>query len=220
VVDNATSPQWSGAAVFSPEGASPCNVVAGQWTVPSPNTAVNGSYYASEWVGIDGWGSGDVLQAGTETAVTKSLIFELKQVYTWWQWYPANEVKISNLPVSPGDVMYCLISADSTTHATVWFTNASRYLGTRFEITPPDGTSLVGNVAEWIVERPSVNKIPAQLTDYAVCYFDECIAGGSDWVDNLSGATLLTMTGTGGATLSEPVRENDHVLKVNWLKSS
>jgi hypothetical protein len=218
-VDNATSGNWSGATVFSPADK-PYGFVGGQWTVPSPNTAVSGSYYASEWVGIDGWNSGDVLQAGTETAVTKFVFFEATQVYTWWEWFPAGEVKISNLPVSPGDVMYCLICADSTTHATVYFSNQSTGVGTRFDITPPTGTSLVGNVAEWIVERPTVNGSAAQLTDYAACYFDECIAGGSGRIDNLNGAALVTMTGIGGATLSEPVRENDSVLKVNWRKSN
>jgi hypothetical protein len=161
-----------------------------------------------------------VLQAGTETQITKFWIFTSTQVYAWWEWFPAGEVKISNLPVSPGDVMYCLICADSTSHATVSFSNQSTGVGTRFDITPPSGTTLTGNVAEWIVERPTVNGSVANLTDYAACYFDECIAGGSLSIDNLSGASLITMTGTGGASLSEPTKENDSVVKVNWSKSS
>ena len=219
VLTNATSGNWSGAATFAPTGK-PYRFVGGQWTVPSPNTTADGSYYASEWVGIDGWNSSDVLQAGTETQVTKFWIFTSTQVYTWWEWFPAGEVRIGNLPVVPGDVMYCLICADSTSHATVSFSNQSQGVGTRFEITPPAGTTLTGNVAEWIVERPSINGSTANLTDYAACYFDECIAGGSMHVDNLDGASLITMTGAGGATLSEPTKENDRVVKVNWRKSS
>jgi len=218
-LSNATSNNWSGAAVFSPAGK-PYGFVGGQWTVPSPNSQAAGSYYASEWVGIDGWNSSDVLQAGTETQITKVLFFTITQVYTWWEWFPAGEVKISNLPVSPGDVMYCLICADTATHATVYFTNQSQGVGTRFEITPPQGTRLTGNVAEWIVERPTVGGSVASLTDYAACYFDECIAGGSGRIDNLAGASLITMTGSGGAALSEPTKENDNVVKVNWRKSS
>lgn len=219
VVSNATSSNWSGAAVFAPTGK-PYRFVGGQWTVPSPNSTDDGTYYASEWVGIDGWNSSDVLQAGTETQISKVWIITSTQVYAWWEWYPAGEVKIANLPVSPGDVMYCLICADSTTHATVTFSNQSTGVGTRFDITAPSGTSLTGNVAEWIVERPSVNGSVANLTDYAACYFDECIAGGSLNVDNVGAASLITMTGTGGAALSEPTKENDHVVKVNWRKSS
>lgn len=218
-VSNATSSNWSGAADFSPAGK-PYGFVGGQWTVPSPNTRTDGAYYASEWVGIDGWNSNDVLQAGTETQITKIWFITATQVYTWWEWFPAGEVKIGNLPVSAGDVMYCLICADTTSHATVYFSNQSEGVGTRFEITPPRGTTLTGNVAEWIVERPTVGGSVANLTDYAACYFDECIAGGSGRIDNLSGASLITMTGNGGATLSEPTQENDHVVKLNWRKSS
>jgi hypothetical protein len=116
--------------------------------------------------------------------------------------------------------MYCLICATSTNQATITFSNQSIGVGTRFDITAPSGTSLTGNVAEWVVERPTVGGSVASLTDYAACYFDECIAGGNMNVDDLSGASLITMTGTGGATLSEPVKENDHVVKVNWRKSS
>lgn len=218
-IANATSNNWSGAMHFAPSGK-PYRFVGGQWTVPSPNTPDTGSFFASEWVGIDGWNSNDVLQAGTETAIAKFFFFTVTQVYAWWEWFPAGEVKIDNLPVSPGDVMYCLICADSTTHATVSYSNQSQGVGTRFDITAPSGTSLTGNVAEWVVERPTVGGSVASLTDYAACYFDECIAGGSLNVNNLSGASLITMTGTGGATLSEPVQENDRVLKVNWRKSS
>ncbi len=217
-VANATSTNWSGAAAFAPADK-PYRFVGGQWTVPSPNTTADGTYYASEWVGIDGWNSRDVLQAGTETEVTKFWIFTSTQVYTWWEWFPAGEVRISNLPVSPGDVMYCLICAD-TTHATVSFSNQSQGVGTRFDISAPPGTTLTGNVAEWIVERPTVNGSVASLTDYAACYFDECIAGGGLHVDNLANASMITMTGGGGATLSEPTKENDRVVKVSWRKSS
>jgi len=218
-VANATSTNWSGAAIFAP-AKKPYRFVGGQWTVPSPNAPNDGTFYASEWVGIDGWNSSDVLQAGTETQITKFWFFTATQVYTWWEWFPAGEVKISNLPVSPGDVMYCLICADSTTHATVSFSNQSTGVGTRFDITAPSRTALIGNVAEWIVERPTVNGSVANLTDYAACYFDECLAGGSLNIDNLANASLITMTGSGNAHLSEPVKENDNVLKVNWRKAS
>ncbi len=218
-VSNATSSNWSGAARFSPAGK-PYGFVGGQWTVPSPNSTTDGVFYASEWVGIDGWNSNDVLQAGTETQITKVLFITARQVYAWWEWFPAGEVAISNLPVAAGDVMYCLICADTSTHATMYYSNQSQGVGTQFEVTAPARTSLTGNVAEWIVERPTVNGSVANLTDYAACYFDECIAGGAANIDDLNGSFLITMTGSGGANLSEPAKENDSVVKVNWRKSS
>ena len=53
-----------------------------------------------------------------------------------------------------------------------------------------------------------------------LCYFDECLAGYSLGVDDLASATLVTMTGGGGAELSVPTKENNHVLKSVWRKSS
>lgn len=220
---NATSGNWSGAADFSAKGK-PYKWVAGQWTVPNPHAPGSGSYYASEWVGIDGWGSSDVLQAGTETQVTEVLWFTFASVYTWWEWFPAGEVAITNLGVSPGDVMYCLICVNSTTSATVYFSNQSTGVSTNFTITAPSGTTLAGNVAEWVVERPTVNGSVASLTDYDVVYFDECLAGwsggGSIGVDDLAAATTITMTGGGGADLSVPTIENNHLIKLTWKKAS
>ena len=220
---NATSGNWSGAVDFSARGR-PYRWVAGQWTVPNPHAPGSGAFYASEWVGIDGWNSPDVLQAGTETQITQVLWFDITNVYTWWEWFPAGEVAITNLGVSPGDVMYCLICVNSTTSATVYFTNQSTNVGTSFTITAPSGTTLAGNCAEWIVERPTVGGSTASLTDYDVEYFDECqagwVGGGSIGLDDLSAATSVTMTGGGGASLSVPTIENSHLMKVTWLRAS
>jgi Peptidase A4 family len=220
---NATSGNWSGAADFSAKGK-PYRWVAGQWTVPNPHAPGAGSYYASEWVGIDGWNSNDVLQAGTETEITEILWFNIANVYTWWEWFPAGEVAITNLPVSAGDVMYCLICVNSTTSATVYFSNQSSGVSTSFTITAPAGTTLVGNVAEWIVERPTIGGNVASLTDYDIVWFDECLAGwaagGVIGIDDLASATPITMTGNGGADLSIPTIENSHVLKVTWRQSN
>src|SRR6267143_1028516 len=50
-----------------PSSGDSVTCVAGQWTVPDVVAPGPGNYYASEWVGIDGDGSPDVLQEGTET---------------------------------------------------------------------------------------------------------------------------------------------------------
>jgi hypothetical protein len=132
------------------------------------------------------------------------------------------EVAITNLPVSPGDTMYCLICVNSTTTATVYISNQSSGVSTRFTITAPSGTKLVGNSAEWIVERPTVNGSLANLSDYKVDYFDEGIAGASDIfrIVTLGSGTAVTMTGNNSAPLSVPTLETDQLMKVNWLKAN
>jgi hypothetical protein len=221
-ITNATSSNWSGSVAFPPANRT-FLWIEGQWTVPNPHTAATGSYFASEWVGIDGWGSGDVLQAGTETEIIDIGIFSATAVYAWWEWFPAGEVAITNLHVSPGDIMYCLICVNSTTTATVYISNQSSLVTTSFSITAPKGTSLVGNSAEWIVERPTVNGSLASLTDYKVCYFDEGIAGLSGapfTIITLGSGAAVTMTGNNNASLSVPTLETSQLMKVDWLKAN
>lgn len=221
-IANATSSNWSGSVAFPPTNRK-FGWIEGQWTVPNPHTPTIGSYYASEWVGIDGWGSGDVLQAGTETEIVDIGIFSATQVYAWWEWFPAGEVAITNLHVSPGDVMYCLICVNSTTTATVYISNQSSLVTTSFSITAPKGTSLVGNSAEWIVERPTVNGSLASLTDYKVVYFDEGISGLSGapfGIVTLGSGATVTMTGNNNASLSVPTLETGQLMKVDWLKAN
>jgi hypothetical protein len=221
-IANATSSNWSGSVAFAPVNRT-FGWIEGQWTVPNPHTATFGSYYASEWIGIDGWGSGDVLQAGTETEIIDVGIFSFTQVYAWWEWFPAGEMAITNLPVSPGDVMYCLICVNSTTSATVYISNQSSLVTTSFSIAAPTGTTLVGNSAEWIVERPTVNGSVANLTDYKVVYFDEGIAGLSGapfTIVTLGSGTAVTMTGNNNASLSVPTLETAQLMKVDWLRAS
>jgi hypothetical protein len=221
-IANATSTNWSGSVALPPRGRT-FGWIEGQWTVPNPHAPGLGSFYASEWIGIDGWGSGDVLQAGTETEIIDLGIFTVRQIYAWWEWFPAGEVAITNLSVSAGDVMYCLICVNSTTTATVYITNQSTGVTTSFSISAPRGTSLVGNSAEWIVERPTVNGSVASLADYKVDYFDEGIAGLSGapfQIITLGSGMAVTMTGNNNASLSVPTLETDQLMKVNWLKAN
>lgn len=221
-IANATSSNWSGSVAFAPAGRT-FGWIEGEWTVPNPHAPLFGSFYASEWVGIDGWGSPDVLQAGTETEILDIGIIKASQIYAWWEWYPSGEVAISNLPVSPGDLMYCLICVNSDTTATVYITNESSLVSTHFTITAPAGTVLNGNSAEWIVERPSVNGAITSLSDYKTVYFDEAVAGlaGAPFTIITSGSGIpVTMTGNNNTPLSSPILETSQLMKVDWLKAS
>ena len=86
-IANDTSTNWSGAVSFAAKGDSATYVI-GQWTVPDVVAPGLGSFYCASWVGIDGDGSGDVLQAGTECDVVSFGFFTAKQTYVWWEWYP------------------------------------------------------------------------------------------------------------------------------------
>jgi hypothetical protein len=119
--------------------------------------------------------------------------------------------------------MYCLICVNSTPTATVYLTNQSSGVSTSFSITAPGGTTLVGNSAEWIVERPTINGSVASLSDTKVVYFDEGIAGLSGTpftIIDLGSGMAVTMTGNNNASLSVPTLETSQLMKVDWLKAN
>lgn len=95
---NQTSKAWSGSVLFIDPDKDPFAWIYGEWTVPnaySPDPNSGKPYYSSAWIGIDGDGSPDVLQGGTETDVTGS---QAAFSYAWWEWYPAYECKLAIFP--------------------------------------------------------------------------------------------------------------------------
>src|SRR6267143_5381603 len=102
-----------------PSSGDSVTCVAGQWTFPDVVAPGPGNYYASEWVGIDGDGSPDVLQEGTETEIVGGV----HHTYAWWEWYPDFEIQIMNLAVSAGDTMYGNIVVNSPTQAAFYLAN-------------------------------------------------------------------------------------------------
>jgi Peptidase A4 family len=215
-IANDTSTNWSGAASFAARGDSATYVI-GQWTVPDVVAPGLGSFYCASWVGIDGDGSPDVLQAGTECDVISFGFFTAKQTYVWWEWFPENEVQIANFPVTSGDVMFCAICVHSDTEAGFYLTNLTTGASTSFTKTAPKGTQLVGNCAEWIVEAPTVNGAQSALARYGDVYFDECIAGTRN--DHLlygGDGDLITMVDSSNKAISVPAKETDELIKIQF----
>jgi len=214
---NATSTNWSGSVVFASAGTT-CSWIAGEWTVPDPCDPLGGesSYYSAAWVGLDGDGSNDVLQAGTES----SLIDGSRSIYAWWEWYPDHEIAVSNFPVTAGDLIFCLIRADTTTTASIYLTNDTTAQQLAFTVTAPDGAWLKGNCAEWIVEAPSVGGRATTLSDYGVVYFDDALAGERNGgsLDAFTGSAITLASGVSGADrpLSVPTMEKSRLIKLSY----
>ena len=167
-----SSDNWSGVVAFAPAGSS-FESVAGQWNVPQPNpSSPDGTSYSSFWIGIDGDGSSDVFQAGVECEASTSG----RTIYPWWEWFPENEVQISNFPVSAGHVLHCVLNVISNTSGSVFLHNLNTGVATAFQITAPSGTALTGNSAEWIGERPSIDNKITNLADFGEVDFSNVSA--------------------------------------------
>ncbi|MGH7088822.1 MAG: G1 family glutamic endopeptidase [Stellaceae bacterium] len=173
-----TSTNWSGGVVFSPAGQS-FRWVQGDWVIPDVDAPTqNQWYYCASWIGIDGDRSGDVCQAGVECEVYRSGSSIIRNIYPWWEWFPLPEVRITNLPISPGDMLTALLctSGANATSASLFLTNRTTGASTSLTFSAPAGTKLVGNSAEWIVEAPTVNGAQSALADYGEVFFSVCEA--------------------------------------------
>jgi hypothetical protein len=211
-----TSTNWS--AVVTSGGAQTYNnstsfhYIFAEYVVPvatqAYGTCTGGWAYSSSWVGIDGYGSSDVLQAGTASDAYCNRGVRATSYSAWYEWYPYGSVQIGNFAVAPGDDIYIGVWNTSSTQGHVYFVNLTTNQAGELTFTAPPGTSLVGNSAEWVVERPYVNGGLSTLTNYISDYFSACTAttwGGTTVEPGSSSVVLVTMLDASGKPISVPV---------------
>jgi hypothetical protein len=211
---NALSSNWSGSVLFIGSGDKFSGIV-GSWTVPHvyPTPGSAGTEYSLAWLGIDGDGSPDVMQAGTETNSDG-------HCYAWFEWYHDYQKKIKNFPVSPGDVVFLVLCALSSTEALYGIINLTSEFVTGCTFSAPEGTTLVGNCAEAIVERPTVNGNLAELPRYGEVFFDDTTAFSAQGMEYKIGlGTAVSMVADDGVTvISAPTFEADtDAFKVSYV---
>lgn len=177
-----TSPTWSGSVVvdttnhFGTIVSGVGTQIVGSFIVPAAhqplNTCTGGWVYSAAWVGIDGFNipgavtSPDVFQAGVDAAAYCNNGSTASEYYAWIEWYPDNAIIVPSPVVSPGDWIQVTLWPTSTTTGFINIYNASKEISVSYNITAPTGTALIGNTIEWIVERPSINNVYSQLTNY------------------------------------------------------
>ena len=163
--------------------------------------------YSSSWVGIDGYNSNDVLQAGTESDAYCSGSTKSAYYSAWYEWYPYGEVRISSFPVAPGDDMFVEVWSTSSTYGYAYLVNYNTNQVVEIGFSAPSGTKLIGNSAEWVVERPGVGGGLATLTNYISDYFSSSYAetfAGTLYYPGTSTNILVTMLDNSGNPISYP----------------
>jgi hypothetical protein len=183
------SPNWSAVVVtsdISTFGANSFRSIEAEYVVPvapQPSGEVEGPFnincpvtQSSSWVGIDGDEalSSDLLQAGTESDAS----CQSQAYYAWYQWLPQNpnEVQLGGLAVSPGDDMWVEVWNTSATQGYVYVFDYATGQAVSLSIAAQPGTRLIGNTAEWVVERPEASGSYATLANYISDYFSDCSA--------------------------------------------
>ena len=86
---------------------------------------------------------------------------------------------------------------------------------TSFTFNAPAGTTLTGNTAEWIVERPGIGGATSQLAAFGDVFFDSCTASTqSNKAFNAGSGIILNMV-ENNATVSTATVENATMIKLS-----
>jgi hypothetical protein len=227
-----SSNNWSGYVITTPATASKYAWIYGEWNVP--RAYAESGFYSSDhstmWVGIDGWGTPDVVQDGTDQDTVTAFWIQTSSYDAWTEWYPLSSQTVSNFPVNPGDDMHVWTwtrdaSGNWSANATVgWFYmwNATQNVYSYTSTTAPSGTTFNGHTAEWVMERPTVNGSLATLAQYAsptnmsnVLAYD--LNGGTHGYTSDSSTQLSMVNSSNGHVLSTVKPMNGTTMAFTWV---
>ena len=186
-VNTATAPNnnvWSGAALLYFDS---WLAAEGLFTIPTATPpqveCTCQTSWASMWVGVDGWGTGNVVQDGvhlnTFTILIGNTWISLPTYDAWYEYYPGNSQGIMNFPVSAGQSIFSLAwigdsaGNESSTGTLAWFVVQNRSNNNQFvETNLPLNMGFSGASAEWIIEKSA--SLP--LTKYSTALFTDAFA--------------------------------------------
>lgn len=189
--------------------------VNGTWTIPTLVDNPNQSYgtdYSTAWVGIGGWNTNNLIQAGSEQDMSKSTHSPTYVPYygVWWEVYPLNQEQvIQNLSISPGDQLYVHISYNSSDSGTFrWYmedlTTGATTSGQKTDMSQYYDSSS----AEWIMERPQVNGSLSDLADFKQISFQDDSAvtasGSSYYIGQINHTSIEMYNNSTGHELAHP----------------
>jgi hypothetical protein len=149
------------------------------WNVPSVSGEANTHTYSTMWIGLDGDGTSDLVQTGTEQENIEIDFWFVRitfsTYYPWTEFLPQQptEQQLTNFPVNPGDEIFAEVwignAGSGPTLSGVFGVLAFENLTTSEStwVYTPVGTTVVGgSEAEWIMERPTVGGSLPDLADY------------------------------------------------------
>jgi len=148
IVNTNAATKWSKASISS---------VISEFTVPVVADAFGACSGALElevsWNGIDGFSNGDVLQGGSLSEAQCNSNVTATAYLAWVEWYPSYPV-IGVFPVNPGDDMIVYTFATGPQQGYVFVDDLTLNIYGLYSLAATTPPYLVGNSAEYIVERP------------------------------------------------------------------
>ena len=159
----------------------------------------------------DGYGNGQVLQAGSAATVTGNST----SYWVWTEWWTLPPIQVSNFPIKPGDYLTVLVCAPQPDHGFCSMLNKTTNQATSIGISPPSGVTSIGATAEWIVEG-----ISSVLPVFSTVVFQNCSAGTKDHAFNAESGIITEITGKAGNLTSASILSGGKQVIVKWLGSS
>jgi hypothetical protein len=242
----ASSSNWSGfellrSPVLSPiigggvALSEPYDWVAGTWRVPFVTSEPNTKTFSALWVGLDGDGTTDLVQAGTEQDATNINLgfiqFTLTSYYAWTEFLPQQptEQVISNFSVNPGDEIFTEVWVGTGDNEPSLSGSSGRFFimnlstgGFASISTARAPTSVSGREAVWIMERPTVGGSLPDLANYgsAVMYNASARKVNSPryqgYVPYLGARNKQTSMVNGADTLSTVTALDANSMRFDW----
>jgi hypothetical protein len=183
------SSNWSGVAVT---GRSYTRAT-GSWVVPTVKVT-KGNRYAADWVGVGGYSSQDLIQAGTsENNVNGHASYN-----AWTEILPAPESPLAGFAVHGGDAMTVDVNQLSVGSWTITVTNHT----TGQTSTTNLHYVSTNSSAEWIHEAPTVGGQQARLASTANAIFDHGTVNGSTGIGGAGTRHVIQLVGRTDATPS------------------
>lgn len=198
-VRNGATINWSGYVATS----GPYSSVSASWIQPAMDCAETAYGASSFWVGLDGWGSTTVEQAGTEARCTRGVA----EFVAWSEMFPkaASRFPTAKYPVSEGDALAASVAALGGGKFKLILRDETK--GWSRTLTKKASKSAPAELrsAEVIAEAPSLGGEPESLADFGTVGFGGATVDGQTLTTSLPGVEPLTMVSkAGGVTEAVP----------------
>ena len=206
------APNWAGYA-DTPATGNTFTSVSGSWIMPTvappAGAPVGVEYYASFWVGLDGFNSSTVEQVGVDAFTELTNTGIVTQDYGFVEMYPAGPTL--SYQVFAGDNINASVTYDSGTNKyDLAYTDTTR--NESYSVTPTGGTNPAPqrSSAEWIAESPTITNsnppptyVIAPLANFGSVTFTNAAVDGSPVTGFTDTMLNMATTSSGlGATTS------------------
>jgi len=223
-----TSSNWSGLEAHSTTKHK-YSAVAGTWNVPPIlfGDPSGNPTYSAFWIGLDGDGTKDLVQAGTEQDAQVFIGILFTNYYAWSELLPNQPTEQGVFGVNAGDEIQVEVWIGTGSGAP----NPSGGYGS-FRIidwtqsneskfyVPLSGTKYNGTEAEWIMERPKVGGSLPELASYfpaTMVYATVLQVKGTKWIPCGTAANRNISMYNGTDKLSEALWLGTGSQEINFL---